>query len=344
MRITLADVRQSRLPGVIGKCAADLPYIAAAVNAATQRLINSGGETGWWCGWSRVVFNVTSTNPYITLPRSMARIINLDVCKQPIRTRNEFYEFLPGGIGLMPRSNWPDFYSPIIEGYERGVVPTMVDLPGTQVLRAYLTNSADVGKRLLITGLDANGNDIYTLDNGNNVRGVFLTLASPFVNTAFPLSTIDSVQKDVTLGDVVLKSVDPVSGAETTLSRYAPTEVNPAYRRYMITQLPNGCCTSGQATTLQITALAKLEYIPVYLDTDQLIISNIEALIAECQAIRYEAMDTTNALTLAQAAHMRAIRQLQNEQRHYLGEQRLAVQIDINQGSPLESHGVGIIH
>jgi hypothetical protein len=100
MRTTLGQVRQSRLPEVIGKCATDTPGIAAYVNQAQQQLINAGGETGWWGGWCKVVFQVWRSNPYITLPREFARVINMDVFRHPIRIQNEFYEMLEAGIGL----------------------------------------------------------------------------------------------------------------------------------------------------------------------------------------------------------------------------------------------------
>lgn len=195
MRITLADIRQSRLPRAIGLCAANLPEIAAAVNEAQQRLINAGGETGWWSGWAKVVFYATVSNPYITLPRNMARVINLAVCQKPIRINNEFYEILPGSVGLMPPSTSCDWCG-TVAGYERGVVPTLVDLPGTEYLRAYITDARDVNLKLFITGLDQNGNGIYSTLGRNNVNGFTLIFAQPFITSGFTVSAIQSVQKD----------------------------------------------------------------------------------------------------------------------------------------------------
>jgi hypothetical protein len=341
MRLTLSDVRQSRLPRTIGLCAGDLPQIAEAVNASQFRLIQAGGETGWWNGWTRVVFNVSVTNPYITLPRQFARIINLDVCRHPIRVNNEFFEMLPGGVGLAPDPAPPDWCGNM-EGYERGTYPTMVDVnPTNQFLRAYCSDIRDYGKNLIVEALDQNSLGIYGTIGTQNINGFSMTLAAPFVDsTPYYPSVIGSIQKDVTYGDVTLKQVDLTSGVEVTLARFGPTEINPSYRRYYITRLPSGCCPPAASGTVQVTALCKLEYVPATRDTDQLIITNLEALIEECKALRFAEMESTEALTQAGIHHRAAIKLLQNELRHYEGEQQPAVNVQIFP-APLECAGIG---
>jgi len=340
--MTLADVRQSRLPQAIGLCAANTPEIAAAVNEATQNLLNASGETGWWGCWNRVVFNVSRTDPYITLPRKFARIINLDVCKFPIRIQNEFYEMLPDGIGLQPSNTLPDWCG-TLAGYERGVYPTMVNLTATnQLIRAYATDDRDFGAKVLITGQDQNGQDIYSTLGSDTVKGIALELASPFATTSFIVTGIDSLQKDVTYGDVVIVQVDQDTGEEVTLVRLAPTETNPAYRRYYITKLPAGCCCTATGL-VSVTALCKLDFCPIYLDTDQLIISNIPALINECQSIRFSQMDSSDAAQLEDRRHAKAIKLLQNELRHYMGEQTPAVAVGRFQGADLRAKGIGTL-
>lgn len=340
MRVTLAQVRQSRLPQVVGLCAGDTPAIAAIVNEAQERLILAAGETGFFGGWTRVAFTVTRANPYITLPRTLARLINLDVCREPVEIHNEFYEFLPGGIGLMPTPTQDDWCG-VLGGYERGVYPTLVDLPATSYLRVYVTDSRDVNARMLITGLDAASMPIYSTDGFENPTGFYLRFQQPFATTEFEVSAISAVQKDVTYGDVILKAVDPDTLVETTLSRYAPAETHPTYRRYYITRLPNVCCDGTATITVQ--GLGKLEYIPVYQDTDHVLIGNIPALIEEVQAIRYSSMDLKDAAVLEQKHHRKAIRLLQDELRHYMGEQNPAVSVDVWRGAPLENSGIGRI-
>lgn len=323
-RITLADIRQSDFPEECGQCAGNLPQIAALVNRAQSRLMEAGGETGWWGSWVKVAFEVDPATPYITLPRAFCRIINMDVCREPVRIHNEFYEVLPGGVGLKGPFNVPDWCGCNIAGYERTGSPTMVDTEKGRYVRVYPTNAADAGKTMLITALDQNDLPIYAADGST---GFYLTLAMPFAQSTFLVNSISAVQKDVTAGDVLMKSVDPVSGAEVSLSRYAPTEVNPLYRRYYITRLPMTCqcATTG---TVTVTAMCKYECWPIYLDTDQCIIQSLEALIEEGKAIRLSKMETSEALKESEFHHAKAIKILQNQLRHYMGEQEPAVTVN----------------
>lgn len=349
MKATLRDIKNSRFPTVIGACRDDTPTIAGLLNECIQRLINVAGETGWAFGWKRVAFTISRANPYITLPRSIARIINLDVCRCPINMNNEFYEFLPGGVGLKGIAGQPDWCGSL-DGFERGTVPTMVDLTSTnQYIRVYLSDVRDIGKRILIQGVDQNGLEIYSQDGLNTVDGFFITFASPFADYVDPTSglpiivtQIESVQKDITYGDIVLKQVDATTGAEVTLARYAPDETNPAYRRYYLSHLPN-CCFANQTTAgVVVTAIAKLEFIPVSRDTDQLLIGNIPALIEEAQSIRYSQMDVPTAAGLELKHHRRAIKLLQDELRHYEGEQRIAVAV-VRWPEPLSYQAIGTL-
>ena len=342
MNATLSDVRRSRFPAAIGVCATDIGAIAAMVNECTQRLIYAGGETGFWGCWRKVAFTVDVTSPYITLPRQLARAINLDVCREPIVIQNEFFEFLPGGIGLQDPNTCRDWCGNL-EGYERPSVPTMVDLSDApQLLRVYITDARDVNLSVVITGKDQNGNQIYSTSGLQQINGFVLTTASPFVTSTFTVTEIQAVQKDNSYGDIILKQVDPTTGVEVTLSRYGPTETNPSYRRYMIRGLPVGCCQQATDTgTATVTCLGKIEYIPIYNDTDQLLIANIPALIAEAQAIRMSTMDTANAAALELKYHRQAIKLLQNEQRHYMGDQRPAVTCNPFIGASLAAQGIG---
>ena len=105
-RLRLYDCRNSRLPGLLGLCTADTFQIAGYVNTAQRRLLmcREAGDEGWWGTWAEVAFNVVSRNaPYITLPREIARIEKVDICKRPVPILNQFYEYLDFGNGRMPQ-------------------------------------------------------------------------------------------------------------------------------------------------------------------------------------------------------------------------------------------------
>lgn len=326
MRTTLLQVAQSRIPQVLGLCDGDLARLATYINEAQQILINVAGEDGFWGGWAKVVFNVTRTDPYITLPSEFARMILHDVCRTPIKIQNEWYEFLEAGIGLQkPCQNGCQ----LTQTYERGSVPTAYDLTSTnQKLRVYLTNTRDVGKNIIFAGAkDQNGNGIYSDDVANQIVGAKLTLNTPFVTTAYVVTSFAGIAKDQTYGDVVVKQVDATTGEESLLVRLRPWEMTPSYRRYYLGGLPNWCCATPNMEPVQVTAMCKYEFIPVTQPTDFLLIGNIPALKQQCQSIRHAEVDDPTSKALAIAEHKEAVKLLNQELVHYMGESRPAINV-----------------
>jgi hypothetical protein len=150
-----------------------------------------------------------------------------------------------------------------------------------------------------------------------DITGEYVLLASPFSDSINRFSRIDAIQKDITSNDVLMYEVDTVTGAQVLLSRYEAGEDNPSYRRYFVNGLPTNCCDG--LTTAQITAMAKLDFIPVKVDQDWLLIGNIPALKLECEAVRYEEMDNPQSQAMAAMKHRQAIKMLNNEISHYEG-------------------------
>lgn len=330
--LRMKDVRQSRIPQAIGLCAADNGELPQVVNEAQRRLIRKGGETGWWGSWARTVFNVDTINdPFITLPRSLDRIINMDVCRYPIRVQNEFYEFLEAGIGLQPGTNCAGdalFNCNLMESYDRGKFPTFSDLvPGNKRLRFYITDQADISRRVLVQGRDSNGNIIRSLDGVVQVQGIFLTLTSPYVETPLDIASISGLQKDVTIGDVQVYEYDTSTGALRLISIIEPTEEVTGYRRYFLNGAPRNCCDPAppNPTTTQVTTMAKLAFIPVVADTDYLLIQDIDALKEECQAVRFGEMDDSLSAQQFKFREANAVELLNGELVHHLGKERPAI-------------------
>lgn len=345
MRITLQDVAASRIPETLGNCRGDFPRLASYINEAQQRLIGAGGETGWWGGWARVVFNVRCSDPYITLPPAYARVIGINLCRMPIRINNEWLETLEDGIGLRTTCDGKSGCG-AVESFDRGMVSTAYDLTATnQLLRVYITDARDVGKRILFTDAkDANGNGIYSQDIQYPVMGFYLTFAQPFATSAFVVSSFGGVQKDQTFGDVVVKQVDATTGTEVLLARYGPDVMVPVYRRYYINRLPPPhCCIDPAATTTQVTTLCKYDYRPVINPTDFLIIGNIPALKKECSAIRHGEMDTDAGKRMAILEHAEAIRLLNQELTHYLGSSQIAANVSPFGTARLEHQMIGTL-
>lgn len=326
----------SRLPSLIGTCQGDVPGIAQYANAAEQRLLKcreAGGES-WWGTWAEVAFaGVSRCAPFITCNRHIARIEKMTVCRHPVMVQNQFYEYLDFGNGRMPqcrRDNWCN-----IQGYTRNNTPTFFDITnGPKIIRVFATDPADVDatRRVFLSGVDGTNSDIWTQDSLNNVNGQFVSLANPFADAAIQMNAISGVQKDPTNGPVQIFQVDPTTGSQSLLVTMEPNELVSSYRRYYINNLPCNCCGTTinsclheVPNTVQALAIVKLEPVPVAVDTDYFVIQNLEAMILECQSIRYSEMDSPGAQRLSLQKHTEAVRLLQGELVHYLGKDKPAV-------------------
>jgi hypothetical protein len=65
--------------------------------------------------------------------------------------------------------------------------------------------------------------------------------------------------------------------------------------------------------------MCKYEFFPVQNDLDPLLISNMEALIEEAQAIAFSSMESPEAMALEAKHHKRAVKLLRDELVHYTG-------------------------
>lgn len=315
-RTTFSQFRQSRIPHALGVNPGDWPQLASYANEAIQRLIIEGGDEGFWGTWAKMAFNVTRLIPYITTPRAVARLINADVNRCPVQIHNEFFEFLDFTTGLRDTS----VVNCNLEIYERGWVPTFADLvPGNKRLRVYATDARDYNLRVLVQGQDDNAETIRSTDRSVDLEGIYLTLASPFVDLPFNISSITGLQKDVTVGDVKIFELDTVTGNQRLLVIMEPSEETAMYRRYYVAGLPQTPPIS------QVVAMAKLDHLPVRVDTDYLLIGNLPALKEECLALRMREMDHPNAIQMANEHHINALRLLRHELDHHLGIQRPSI-------------------
>lgn len=324
----------SRGPSLLGLCQSDMPALANYCNSAQRRLIyaKEARNEGWFGSFAEIAFNVSQATPYITLPREIARLEAINVCNVPVPIRNSFYEYLTFGNGRMPKDNvWRQDNGILTGAFMRNNVVTFTEMTNApQYIVAYITDAQDVGKRSLVDGLDSSGNPIYSLDVTQNVTGTYLTFQTPSTITPMTLSQLLGIQKDITVGEVRYYQHNPATGDETLLLTMQPGETTASYRRYYLHNLPRTCCAidslaaggcapTPSTTTIQVMALAKLELIPVAVQTDYLLIQNLEAIIEECQSIRYSEIDTMSAKQMAAERHKQAIGMLVGELGHYMG-------------------------
>lgn len=329
-RLRFYDWRTSRGPSSVGLLPGDYAGNANFVNSAQRRLLlaKEAGDEGWYGTWAEMIFQVSRSGPYITTPRGVARIEAMTICDQPVFVQNQFYEYLDFGNGTLPKQFRCQCNS-ILQTYQRNNAITFTDMtPGSQIV-VYATNAADAGKRVFIQGIStATQEPLTSLDGYQQGQGEFLNLKEPpsFSFTPEALDKLTGLQKDQTVGPVQFFQMNPTTGAQTLIHVMEPSEQVAGYTRYYVDSLPSNCCTGGgPPSTLQVKAIVKLDLIPVQADTDYLLIQNLEAVIEEAGAVRYSSMDTQAAKQFEAVQHKKAIRLLQGELVHYLGQQRPAI-------------------
>ena len=316
------------------------------MNEAQERLIMDplAPDEGWYGGWAHMRFNVTVTNHTgkITTPREVARIIVLDICNRPRFIRNGFYEYLQFGTGLQPKP-CNTACCATQQVFERDNVPTLTDFPTTspQFIRLFPTNSADVGKRVVIQGTDKNGITVLGTDpqTGLAIPGETVTLQFPFSTSVNEYQSITGLLKDETNGPVQIFTVDPVSLAQNLLSSMETNETSASYRQYLLNGLPTHCC-SQPLGAVQVDAQCRLDFIPVESDTDPLIIQNVSAITEEAQSLRYSRFDSPQAPALEQKHHAKAIALLNGQLDLYLGKVNTAISVPIFGSQPLKRQPV----
>lgn len=333
-RPTLSRFRAQWPAEAMGICQAD-PMVRDYCNDAQERLMMDPlcPDEGWYGGWITMNLTATVTNAYtyVVTPREIARLIVMGVCQEPIHIRNGFYEYLKYGDGLQPKTCQMTGCGSTFQAFERDNVYTLSSLVGTKTIRVYLTDSRDVGKRVLVQGKDANGNIVLTTDPGTalSAPGEYIVLESPFVDSVNTFTTISGLQKDETFGPVLMFQVDPTTLVETALSSMEPNEGTALYRRYLINGIPssNACCLGASTVTIQ--AQGRLDFVPVTNETDYLTIPNIPALIEESRSIRFSRMDSPAAAQQAILHHGRAISLLNGQLDAYTGKVNTSIKVPI---------------
>jgi hypothetical protein len=348
-RLRGLDLRQSDFPNVLGMCEANEAEIYKAANRAETNLLHCKevSDEGWWGTWAEIEFTASRTSPDVILPREVARLEMIDVCGRPVQVNNQFWEYLRFGNGRMrhPREFGRRRCLPTM-AYSRNNAVTQAELsPTPQMLSVYITNPADVGKRILLQGLDNTGTQIYSQDVLSQAQGVFVSFVFPFATAPMQFSKITGIQKDVTLGQVQVFQVDPVSGNQALLLTMEPGEETAWYRRYRLDPLPWNCCTLPNFDPTQnfvrCTAIAMLEHVPVKTDTDYFLIQEPSALTLEAQAVRMSKNDSPAAQAQAREYHLQAVRLLIGQTSRYLGKDSPAIQFKPFGSATLARAGVG---
>lgn len=326
MRTTYQDLMNSRIPAVLGECPTS-DRLLSWTNEAQQRLLVEGR---WWGTTAR--FRICATNGCITLPPQIATIEAVNVCGNPTPIRDQWWEFLEAGPGSVTGNNSGSCsitgVTPCMNNaVSRGYYCSFDDVhgPGKQ-LNFICDLASDVNKKVTALGYDDNGNWIRTIQNGVMTDGEVVLLAQGAgTNTVNNFSVVTDLQfTDARDGQVWLYEYTVATTAIRMIGTYQYWETKPSYARYFFPGIIPQTGTSGGCNQYPVEIIGKLEFIPVKVPTDYLIIGNIPALKEMMMAIR-KAENTesgVDANAVLQAGLTMAKSILDQELEHYYGAGR----------------------
>lgn len=324
--LTLGQARAT-IGRVINKCSTSAEVVTY-VNEAQERLLNRADYPVGALVKYRICAGLTGC---LTWPRQIRTIEAFAVCNTPGVIRSAWFEFIgwPNGNGLMDEDSMPG--TTLVDretacAYDD--VIASVAIP--KRIAVIADNVADAGKTITLRFYDSNGNRVYTSQGGVVQEGERLTIVAP--GGVFPLGAtlttnhvmtggLYAVIKAVTDYPVRLYEVNNANVITRSLAMYEPSETNPIYRRSQIPGLTDmaacertavGACATNKA----VTALVKLQHVPVVVDNDPMVIGNIAALKLMVMAILRE---EDNRHGEAAVLRQQAKEEIEGESSSYLG-------------------------
>lgn len=305
MKLTLGDIK-ANIAKLLSMSATD-SRVVGYINEAQERLLYKGL---WVDTYAR--YAITYSNGAITWPRQLETIEAVALDNRPGIVRNEWFEFLETGPGLLDSTDC-DSYTLV----DRGTAVCFSDIDDTdKILRVYSGATTDAGKRVLLQGYNGIGEWIRTQDGSTWIDGEYVTLTTTYVDTNNVFSELTGVQKTITDGIVKLHEYKPSDSTSRLIGEYQPTETRPTYRRSLIPGL------ADDNTTVTVTVVGKLRFAPARVDTDWLFISYEAAIKEMVMSIRKA---ENNLVKEAQAYEDRAVQLLQEQLLNHLGDGHVAV-------------------
>lgn len=265
----------------VGMCATDV-RVKDYVNRATERLLDDGK----WKGTVQTFRLCVDSANCIVWPREMLTIEAISTCSSPLPIESEWYEFNEHGPGQVGDT------SCLAGMIDRGEVCSFDQVAGTNKKLAVFCDRAEgTGKYINLQFYDQYGQWVTSTFNGEVIDGEQIAIPSTagtynYTTNVCKPGGLMRVKKDLTLGVVRLYEYNTVTGALKPLAYYQADEEVPVYRKSYIPGLSDSACAQKQ-----VTARAKLRFIPVLTDESFVMISSREALRCACKALLKEEND-----------------------------------------------------
>ncbi len=355
MRKNVFSYKASRIPAVLGVCPDDAKFLQW-LNEADESLLHGGL---WWSTYAK--FRICADNGCITLPPQLAGIEVAAQCGVPIPVHDQWFEFMENGWGTR-NSNLnncagatgsgcacgTNFGCGLQEADHRGYYPAFSEIRGgtsshPKKITFICDVTADVGATVTVMGYDGNGNWIRT-NPGTWQDGETIALAqSPGTTSSSIFSSVTAIRFTAPRkGQVWLYEYDTVATTQRLIGHYQYFETMPSYPRYFIPSICNTSSGSNSCNSTLIEIIAKLDHLPLVLDSDYPVIQSEPAMKLEMMSkLKFERAVSTADYSEALAFHTSAIAALESQLDHYLGSgRRMGLNIvgdTLARNSPIET-------
>jgi hypothetical protein len=300
-RITLAEAKNSLCRCVDNGVPPDDPRVVDRINEATERLM-SGGH---FVGMTQELI-ICAQQQCFTLPRQIESVQEVFILDQSLDVTSGWYAIENPSTYVDP-----ELLNDIVL-VDRGEYPTFFDICTPGKLIVYADYAEAGGTSIRIFGLDPSGNEIYTTQAGVYAPGEVIELTMAGAVSVNTFAKITNMQKARTHGPVRVYEVDPINTANhIMLAILDPTEIVPSYRRYFCADIP---LLNPGDPPVRIRVTGKRRFLPIYNDTDFLILANLGALRLELLALDRE---DGNDFQGSAEFHKRALDLLQAEVKSY---------------------------
>jgi hypothetical protein len=319
MKLLLKDVKPA-VAKILSMASTD-SRVTSYINEAQERLIYKGKWPGTY-----VRYAINESDGVITWPRQLETIEAVAVAGSTGRVRNSWYEFQEAGPGLLNSTNSGDSLTLV----DRGDACSWSDITTTDTTIRRIRikyDSADNGKTMVLQGYNGTTEWIRTSSGGVIIDGENITFDTSadtneagttyYQDTTNTFQFLSAVIRDASNYSVNLYEIDStgtateVTASERQLAVYEPTETRPIYRRSLIPGLPD------TNTTQVVTVVGKARFVPAVNDNDWLFINYESAVKEMVMSIRHA---ENNQIQEAEAYEARAVRMLEEQLMHYIGD------------------------
>lgn len=344
--LTLSQVQNSsRIQRVIGMCPTSQDAIDL-INDADRMLVTRGN----WAGSTVKICTCTYSNQ-IVWPRQVLVPLAINSCNRTVMLHNHWYNF-----EKIQRDDLVGYWGAGCCGNLRGVQgnaacvfnPISAQYATNGVyLRFYPSALADVGKTIVVYGVDSNGTELRsTYPDGTVQDGVPVSLALPFATldvTGLQSRNVPTIRrvtrivKDITDGPVYAYQYDAANDLLLDLGYYEATETNPSYET---SSIAGQCAINSQGKPSQVTALVSVKHIDASNPNDLLVIDNFDAFALAIQALK---LGDAYSMDDKRKAEGEAVRELNLELRKRLPLDQIPVEMSPFGTALPRRHSIGRI-